>query len=443
MQNIVDSKEFYGLKKSFKLITSLLESQQKNGILNRYKLFNEDVLTKEEYPEGLINPPILGLVLKKLFEKKPFHIKWKHILDSLSRYHDAFIEYRDPAGTGLLSILHPKEGIQTSTTVFDHVKQQHDISINQLYDLFEKYGYDQEIMYHTSTFNIKSVGVNVLFALSLEAEYYLNKKLHDLTGDEELLHKASIAKRRQIRTQTSIYENLWNKEHNCFFSYNTKTQRHIPIKTSDSLLPVSLGIKNAKTQKTIQLLCGEEFQPRRGYGVTTTGLNTRKFKAQTINKGPANPFVNWLLIRGLREVDAEIAHNLKTQTLNMIREEYKEEDCITPAKSLLRKNNFVYPTKNLQFSNIKQDEYVDNMDMLASILGWIHIKDKPRTDMWQTIDELRKKDLTNQEIKHQVKTPLFFETYTVRDSAHKNMGEGLGHIGCTMTSAVFLHLKNR
>lgn len=443
MQNIVDSKNFFGLKKSFKIVSTLLENQNYQGAIPKYKLLEEDVILQEKYPKGLVAPPIFAPILLKLFNKKPFHIKWKKILEKIEKYHDFLITYRDPSQTGLISIYHPEESLQNQSTYFDIQKKEHDFSKHSLITTFEKYGYDQEILHHTTPFNVKSVLQNCLFAKSLEAEYVLNKKLYDLTKDQELLHKASIAKRRQIKTEHSIIENLWCKEDNCYYNYDVKRNTFIKTKDVNSIATVMLGKKDKNLAKTIALLRGREFQPKKGYGIVTTGLNTRKYKPNRLNKGPINPILNWYIIQGLKNFDIELAHNLKVQTTSIISEIFNKEDVITPAKSLLLTNNFTYPGSNIQLSNLNQKEVMDTTHNIFSILGWIAVIDKPRNDLWKLVKNKLEQNTPPKKIQNEFKTPLFYEGYLARETHEKETGTGLGEIGQTTTASVFLDLNQK
>lgn len=441
MQNIVDSKQFFGLKKSFNIVSTLLENQTYQGAIPKYKLLEQDVLLEEKYPKGLVAPPIFATILIKLFEKKPFHIKWKKILEKIENYHNFLIKYRDPSQTGLISIYHPEESLQNQSTYFDMQKQKYEFNKHKLISIFEKYGYDQEILHHTSPFHVKSVLQNCLFAKSLEAEYSLNKKLFDLTKDQEHLHKASIAKRRQIKTEHSILENLWCKEDNCYYNFDVKHNEFIKVKDVNSLAPIMLGKQDKRLSKTIALLRGREFQPKKGYGIVTTGLNTRKYKPTQLNKGPVNPMLNWFLIKGLKKFDIELAHNLKVQTTSFISETFNKEDVITPAKSLLLANNFTYPGSNMQLSNLKQKEVINTTHSIFSVLGWLSVIDKPRNDLWNLVTNKISQGEKLTKIQNEFKTPLFYKGYLARETPNKETGAGLGAVGTTTTASVFLDLN--
>ena len=400
MQKIVDSEKFYGLQVAFEKLDKILSTQWKNGLIPHRTGFVErewDVphtaLEGFAYDtSGITHPPLLGMVLGELFDKKPFHMKWGDFLEGLERYHTYLYRFRDPEDTGLVSIVHPEESGARSSSAYETV------DTDKIINHFSRFGYDQNIIYQESSFNVKDVFFNTLLVMSLRKEYEMNKKLYNLTNDEELLQRASLAKRRELKTTSSIFETLWDEEETCFFNYDVREEKRKEIRTFHSLIPLVLGVKNEKTEKTLSMMKSSHFQPQQGFGVTTTSMESGVFRPDKKWEGSVSPVVNWLLWKGLKQYHPEDARDMLSQSTSLISESFRDEEGITPAKSLLQ---------------YKKDTHRSLRDELMNILGWLEIRDKPREDLWIRMED---EELPNRDLANKYRTPLFAEAYVPRET---------------------------
>ena len=114
---------YFNLKFSFKEIETLLSGQWDDGMLPHILFHKKDLSYVPNYKawncgkkiasSGITQPPILASILKLIIERKKLKkkdiIKLQPIILKIKKYHEWFIKYRDPKGSGLVSILHPWE----------------------------------------------------------------------------------------------------------------------------------------------------------------------------------------------------------------------------------------------------------------------------------------------------------------------------------------------
>ena len=145
------------------------------------------------HSSGITQPPILATILKEILNKNKINktqlLNIKKIIKKIKKFHEWFIQYRDPKKTGLVSILHPWESGYDNSPIWDEpmhkVKIEKNIKykradnkvvnpdfrpLNIDYDRYvtiknnlRKIKYNPKKVYKSSFFNVVDVGFNSIF----------------------------------------------------------------------------------------------------------------------------------------------------------------------------------------------------------------------------------------------------------------------------------------
>ena len=75
------------------------------------------------HSSGITQPPILATILKEILNKNKINknqlINIKKLIKKINKFHEWFIQFRDPKKTGLVSILHPWESGYDNSPIWD------------------------------------------------------------------------------------------------------------------------------------------------------------------------------------------------------------------------------------------------------------------------------------------------------------------------------------
>ena len=189
------------------------------------------------HSSGITQPPILATILKEILNKNKINktqlLNIKKIIKKIKKFHEWFIQFRDPKKTGLVSILHPWESGYDNSPIWDEpmnkVKIEKNIKykradnkvvnpdfrpLNIDYDRYvtiknnlRKIKYNPKKVYKSSFFNVVDVGFNSIF---LKA----NKDLVSLL-DTFGFNKTKID--NYIKLQKKIFLNYMIKKEKLFF----------------------------------------------------------------------------------------------------------------------------------------------------------------------------------------------------------------------------------
>ena len=274
----------------------------------------------KKYSE-LIQPPIIGYSLLKLFEENQVYVK-QHINDTY-QYYSKLYEYRDPEGTGLISIIHPWESGLDSSPKFDlelsNVKLQklrQWLRMRNLLKEFKKYNWDQTKMSLNASFRVKCVLTNTLGMWGMESFIDILDKFKMKNEKNKLIEISNLA-------LESLIENCWNEKMGLFYDLNMNSvyNKQIKISTISSLIPLMLDIpKDIKNRLIENLTDKTEYWTK--YPIPTVALSEKTFNPQDQSllwRGPTWINTNYFIWLGLkRHKEFDIANEIALKSRQLV-----------------------------------------------------------------------------------------------------------------------------
>ena len=236
------------------------------------------------HSSGITQPPILATILKEILNKNKINktqlLNIKKIIKKIKKFHEWFIQFRDPKKTGLVSILHPWESGYDNSPLWDEpmnkVKIEKNIKYKRAdnkvvnpdyrpldidYDRYvtiknnlRKIKYNPKKVYKSSFFNVVDVGFNSIF---LKA----NKDLVTLL-DAFGLNKNKID--NYIKMTEKNFLKLYDKKRKPFFSKDVKNNKKIYIPSITNYFVLFADLNNNKiNNKLIENL--KKHNPKEKY----------------------------------------------------------------------------------------------------------------------------------------------------------------------------------
>ncbi len=194
---------YFNLNFALKEINTLLDGQWKDGMVphilfhntktNYYPNYTAWNCGNKIHSSGITQPPILATILKEILNKNKINktqlLNIKKIIKKIKKFHEWFIQFRDPKKTGLVSILHPWESGYDNSPIWDEPMNKVQIEknikykradnkvvnpdfrpLNIDYDRYvtiknnlRKIQYNPKKVYKSSFFNVVDVGFNSIF----------------------------------------------------------------------------------------------------------------------------------------------------------------------------------------------------------------------------------------------------------------------------------------
>lgn len=438
----------YGEKQAVNEISSILESQWKNGMLphirfkDNKRLYRPDaedwgvkpsISGNKKKTSGITQPPILAWGVWQVYnnsknkkELKPFLEEW---YPKILKYHEFLLTERDPENEHLAAVIHPWETGLDNSMVMDQamlpLERYEKIRTNikradtknvpieerptekdyeyyfYLVSLYKKLKYNQKKIIQKTPFLVQDVLFNVILANSLKA----NNRIAKTIGEKP--------KEKPEKICAAIKKKMWDPIDGFFYGYDMKNQRRLWGISIQGLMPLmQVADKKQKARLMQHLKDPDEFWPKKGLPVPSLAMNTKSFINYKYWKGPVWPVTNWLLVKATKD------KTLKQKTLEMIQEKSKQQKTIQKAKAIMehnRQDKHTTPSK-------KQYYHAWLWDSVIAAIGWSHIKEKP-------------------DLKHlKTKKPEFKEYYSPITLHGYKAGEPLGAEKMTWTAAVYLDL---
>jgi hypothetical protein len=228
---------------------------------------------------------------------------------------------RDPAGTGLVAILHPWEAGRDNSIDWDepfarvptagvqpyrrrdtqHVnaaerptQEQYDRYM-WLVTRFRELGWDNSKLHDASPFQVIDPGFNAILIRSDEA-------LARLTAAIGLADIAQAARAR-IATARKAFDALWSDAAGLFLCFDRVAGKLIDSRSAGGLLPVFAGLGD--TDRLIATM--RRWREHTAFGVASHDPTDPRFEPRRYWRGPAWLIVNYLLTDGLRQSGKEKA----------------------------------------------------------------------------------------------------------------------------------------
>ena len=338
---------YFNLNFALKEINTLLDGQWKDGMVphilfhntktNYYPNYTAWNCGNKIHSSGITQPPILATILKEILNKNKINknqlLNIKKIIKKIKKFHEWFIQFRDPKKTGLVSILHPWESGYDNSPIWDEpmhkVKIEKNIKykradnkvvnpdfrpLNIDYDRYvtiknnlRKIQYNPKKVYKSSFFNVVDVGFNSIF---LKA----NKDLVSLL-DTFGFNKTKID--NYIKLTEKNFLKLYDKKRKTFFSKDIKNNKKIYIPSITNYFVLFADLNNNKiNKKLIENLKKHNLKEK--YFFSSIKPNHKSFEEKRYWRGPVWINCNWFIYKGLKNKDKFFSDKIKNKTIQIL-----------------------------------------------------------------------------------------------------------------------------
>jgi glycogen debranching enzyme len=338
---------YFNLNFALREINTLLDGQWRDGMVphilfhntktNYYPNYTAWNCGNKIHSSGITQPPILATILKEILSKNKINktqlLNIKKIIKKIKKFHEWFIQFRDPKKTGLVSILHPWESGYDNSPLWDDpmnkVKIEKNIKYKRAdnkvvnpdfrpldidYDRYvtiknnlRKLKYNPKKVYKSSLFNVVDVGFNSIF---LKA----NKDLVELL-DTFGLNKKKID--NYIKVTEKNFLKLYDKKRKTFFSKDIKNNKKIYIPSITNYFLLFADLNNDKINKRlIQNLKKHNLKEK--YFFSSIKSNHKSFEEKRYWRGPVWINCNWFIYKGLKNKDRLFSDKIKNKTIQIL-----------------------------------------------------------------------------------------------------------------------------
>jgi glycogen debranching enzyme len=277
--------------------------------------------TGREVPtSGITNPPVAGFTVKRLFDRtkdKEFALKHaKALLPKIDKWHEWFYKARDPAGEGLVAIIHPWESgrdnsidwiepfakvptdgvepyVRKDTTHVDAehrpLKEQYDRYI-WLVQHFRSLKWDNTKLHDASPFRVVDPGFNAILIRSC----FDLADLADTIGEK----KIADASRARAKKGLAALEKLWSDKNGQYVCFDRVTGKLIDSSSCGGLLPVFAGVPKERAQAIAKRI--EDIAQQVRFIVPSHDPRDPRFDAKRYWRGPVWLIINYMIADGLK-----------------------------------------------------------------------------------------------------------------------------------------------
>jgi hypothetical protein len=347
---IAIGNSYSNIDRAVKELEFLFNAQWKNGMVPHI-VFNEK--EKTYFPDGdfydikrspyaprhigtsgMTQPPVHAISCYYIYENTENKSKAKEFLSriypKLKHFHNYLLTDRDPERSGLVTIFHPWESGLDDSPVWDEalskIRIKHMLKFDRLdviavegaketipsdyvynkfifmIELMKQYNYDEQKMYHSFPFKIKSL---VFSSILYIANKYMIR-IADILGQEtrEIREWISRTERNYYKYfHPDISQKIGNNEELLFCNYDLISNEWIRRRTISSLIPIYTGlIHKDEIDLFVKWITHASWC---GVGkchtpaLPSTELAEPYFKHLTYWRGPVWVNMNWMIWLGL------------------------------------------------------------------------------------------------------------------------------------------------
>lgn len=494
----------YGEKRALNEIRSVLDLQWKNGMIPHIRFargekgyspdenewgVTRDISGIDKRTSGITQPPIIGYVLHKIYQKSKNKnevlLQMDKFYKKINDYHEFLFRERDPNGENLVAVIHPWETGTDNTPYQDkpidktklflrikkyeqRISKRKDIQhvsrkyrptdkdyecFGRLIGFYVKHNYNQEEIVKKSPYLVQDVMFNSILAASVDSLSRLAGLLSSkFQGRKKDFYIKEKRRQKELyeRISGSIQKKFYDRESGMFYSYDMVEGRPLKVDTVHCLSPLfgNCATRNQAKNLIRRMFSRDEFSP--GAMIATTSLKSSQFDNLKYWRGPVWPApINWLLYEGLKNYDRKKAGMLKEKTINIIECGFRfpRKKSYILASSLMEYNSF-----REKFTTPSKNQYHHGWlwDSCFAAIGWVNVKEKPKdTTIWESISDRfvhlkgdKGLEKINSKISREFGIFLFDEYYTARKDKNYRAGEPIGSPMMTWNAALYLDLKN-
>jgi len=292
-------------------------------VFQYFKSWRKEIHPRYRFFTAEIQPPVIGIALKRIYDKTGSIEFLKKYLPRVQKYFDYLKEKRDLDKNSLISVITPMESGMDMAPQFDIPFGNYDNSpavtkgrIGAVLGEYRKVKWDIQRIFELDLFNFEDVAVNTIYALSLECLAELWSLLDKKEAERVRRHY------RQVREK--ILDKYWDEEHKIFYGRYHKggKEYRVRIKTISSLFPLCLDIPEEYVDRLIEHMTDtNEFWL--DYPIPSVAKDEESFGPLTdtryIWRGTTWINTNWFIAKGLlRHGRKELYEKLKSKTLELI-----------------------------------------------------------------------------------------------------------------------------
>lgn len=287
---------------------------------------------------GITQPAVAGFALRRLFE----HAKDRAaaakrvaaLLPKVAAWHRWFYDTRDPAGEGLVAIIHPWESGRDNSIDWDrpfarvptegiapytrrdtqHADPEHRPTKEQydrylwLVEHFRGLGWDNRKLHDASPFRVVDPGFNAILIRSAADLAALAQEMgqFDIAGENQAFANRGVA----------AMERLWSDAHGQYLCYDRVAGELIDSRSIGGLLAAFAPIPTARAARIADTIAAQASR----FGVASHAPDDPRFQAKRYWRGPAWLVVNYMIGDGLARAGlADAAEAITRTSLDLIR----------------------------------------------------------------------------------------------------------------------------
>ncbi len=288
---------------------------------------------------GLTQPAVAGFAVRRLFERARdtdmARRRAKALLPGIARWHDWFYSTRDPAGTGLVAVIHPWETGRDNSIDWDaafdrvptdgvgefqrrdteHADPEHRPTQEQykryiwLLQLFRSLDWDGARLHDASPFRVVDPGFNAI----------LLRSCADLAWLAETLGEPGLAAHAQAQADKGLaaIESLWSDRYGQYLCFDRAVDQVIDSPSIGGLLPVFARIDRARADAIADRI--RDLGRRVKYLIPSHDPDAPGYNGKRYWRGPLWLIVNYMIADGLlRDGHGDIAGRITRDSVNLI-----------------------------------------------------------------------------------------------------------------------------
>jgi hypothetical protein len=348
----------YDANKAKREIEALLSAQWENGFIPHIIFHNDSdtyfpgpdfhqsqlhpLASKSHRTTGMTQPPVLGFVLKELYEiitdKEDILNFIKLNIDKVYNNHEHLYKHRDPNNEGLVYIYHNWESGTDNSPIWDDIwdtmnppkynferrdtthvdatqrpsNREYDHYLH-LIEIAKQHNYDDAKIAELSPFLVQDPLFNAMLIKSNDALI----ELYELIGKSD--DKIKTLQKWQTKAKTRFNDKLFNKSLGAYVHYDLRNEKQIEFLSSSSFTPLYAGIPSKERADVIVKTMMDKFGSDDRYLCASFDPDSDRFNPKKYWRGPVWINLNWLLYKGLKSYGySDISNQVKEDTIAFI-----------------------------------------------------------------------------------------------------------------------------